>query len=51
VIFKTLQVLGWAEEAYKRAKGITRELRTTLSLVQVRIYFKRCYFDENDKVT
>lgn len=31
------QVLGWAEEAYKRAKGILRELRSTLSLVQVRL--------------
>jgi hypothetical protein len=29
------QVLAWTEEAYKRAKGITRELRSTLSLVQV----------------
>jgi hypothetical protein len=32
---QTLQVLEWTAEAYKRAKVITRELRSSLSLVQV----------------
>lgn len=31
------RVLGWVEDAFKRAKGITKELRSHLSLVEVRV--------------
>lgn len=30
-------VLGWTEDAYRDAKGITKELRSHISLVEVRV--------------
>jgi hypothetical protein len=44
-------VLGWTEDAYRDAKGITKELRSHITLVEVRVREceRLCFFGEKRK--